>query len=77
MAWLMARKAVCAGQITGEEASRLYRLGTNDFCLNHNKDISDIVPFYMSNLLKRSHMIYERVWRLDKQIYERELGSIH
>ncbi|MCI5049478.1 MAG: DUF1465 family protein [Rickettsiales bacterium] len=69
MAWLMARKAVSTGQITAEEAESEYALDDNEFCLNHNHELTDIVPYQMNDLLVRSHAIYLRIWRLNQQTY--------
>lgn len=70
MAWLLARKSVSAGQMTHEEAGENYRLEGSDHCLDHNHDLGNILPFYMNDLLVRSHSLYLRVWRLDQQLYE-------
>ena len=78
MAWLMARKAVSTGQISAEEAEMEYALDGSDFCLNHNHELDDIVPYEMNELLVRSHAIYLRIWRLDQQIYPKTLSeSVH
>ena len=67
MAWLMARKAVSAGQISLDEAESQYRLEGDEYCLHHDLNVGNILPFYMNDLLMRSQAIYLRVWRLDQQ----------
>ena len=67
MAWLMARKAVSSGQLTMDEALTDYRLEGDGYCLHHDHSVSNILPYYMNDLLMRSHAIYLRVWRLDQQ----------
>lgn len=70
MAWLMARKAVSTGQLSNEEASEEYRIDGVEHCLEQNQHLHTLLPEYMNELLDKSHQLYERVWRLDCQIYE-------
>ncbi len=69
MAWLMARKAVLSGQLSDEEASSEYRLDGTDICLQSGGDLQEVLPAYLIELLDKSLKLYERVWRLDAQLY--------
>ena len=69
MAWLLARKAVVNGQLSNEEAADEYRIDGEQYCLDANDDMMHLLPDYLVDLLARSQYIYERVWRLDKQLY--------
>lgn len=73
MAWLMARKAVTSGQISDEQARAEYRIDGVDQCLQRNPSLEALLPEYMIELLDKSQRLYERVWRLDQELYEAEL----
>lgn len=75
MAWLMARKAVCSGQISDEEACSEYRIDGAEQCLDQRPDLEPILPDYMNELLEKSFHLYLRVWRLDNDLAERQ--SLH
>lgn len=77
MAWLMARKAVSTGQLSSDEAQREYRLEGDEYCLHHDHNVSNILPYYMNDLLMRSHAVYLRVWRLDQQSNNAQLGAVN
>lgn len=67
MAWLLAQRAVQAGEISPEEAcSGTFSLGGEDICTDLDGHDDQRVPPPMQNLLKRSHSLYMRVWRLDQ-----------
>lgn len=68
MAWLMARKAVQAGQLDEEEAATHYRIEGEQYCLEQPPGLQGLLPDYMFDLLERSYALYLRVWRLDKQL---------
>lgn len=70
MAWLMARKAVCTGQISNEQACAEYRIDGVELCLQHREELAHLMPDYMNELLSKSYRLYERVWRLDKQLVQ-------
>lgn len=70
MAWLMARKAVCTGQISNEQACIEYRIDGAELCLEHRTELETLLPEHMSELLKKSHALYARVWRLDSQLHQ-------
>jgi len=65
MAWLMARKAVLAGKIGGEEARARYPLECRDVCLGQNIEAESLLPEEMTDLLDRSLELYLRVARLE------------
>lgn len=75
MAWLMARKAVSAGQLTDQEASREYRLNGASQCLEYHGEYASYLPDYLNELLESSYILYQRIWRLDLQIYGPETES--
>lgn len=75
MAWLMARRAVLAGQLEDHEAAEHYRLDAVDECLAKGLVYADFIPEYMNQLLSRSLELYSRVLRLDYQLYDEGLGS--
>lgn len=67
MAWLLAQRAVQAGEISPEEAcSGHYSLGGEDICTELEGHDDQRVPPPMRTLLQRSHSLYMRVWRLDQ-----------
>jgi len=74
MAWLMVRKAVFFGRITEEDAQSNYRLEAKDECLIHDAAQMDLLPYYIGYLAERSHMLFERVVRLEEMLSE---PSIH
>ncbi len=67
MAWLMARKAVVAGQISPDDATANYRIDGEEYCLARYEDLYEVTPDYLVDLLERSYQLYLRVWRLDQQ----------
>lgn len=67
MAWLMARKAVASGQASLEEQIINYKLEGDEYCLANNQMLDALLPDYLTDLLGRSLMLYQRVWRLDQQ----------
>lgn len=69
MAWLMARKAVAAGQLSDNEARDEYRINGADQCLEYHGEYAPYLPDYLNELLETSYRLYQRIWQLDKQIY--------
>jgi len=68
MAWLMAQRAVQAGEI--EEAELVddkYRLEGHDVCLKRVIEDMDDLPDQLSNLMQRSYDLYSRIMRLDRR----------
>ncbi len=73
LAWLLARQAVAAGEITVEEAanSNRWRLGAAEICRDQSgADIEELPPS-LRDMLDRSYRLYVRVARLDKLVGER------
>ena len=68
MAWLMARKAISSGQLGGEDDPNSYRLDAIDECMMRNEAMEEYMPDYMKFLLDESFKLYERVYRLDRQL---------
>lgn len=73
MAWMLAQRAVQAGEISPEEAcGGTYSLGGERICIESDDAAEKRLPSSMRQLLSRSHSLYMRVWRLDqdaRQIY--------
>lgn len=68
MAWLLARRAEFAGQISREEAIAQFRLAFNDICLKEMPEMNQVLPSYMCELMGRSLHLYRRASRLDDMI---------
>jgi regulator of CtrA degradation len=69
MAWLLAQRAVHAGEITLEEAAREpYSLGGRTTCFERNDAILELGDEWLDALLDRSHRLYVRVARLDEMV---------
>jgi regulator of CtrA degradation len=65
MAWLLAQKAVQAGEISPVAAAAAYRLSEDDVCLLEGGDVSMALPEGLRDLLDKSRALYVRVTRLD------------
>jgi regulator of CtrA degradation len=65
MAWLLAQKAVQAGEISPVAAAAAYRLSEDDVCLLEGADVSMALPEGLRDLLDKSRALYVRVTRLD------------
>ena len=78
MAWLLAQKAVHAGEIEAElmASSPKYRVGAENVCQDVSYHDDPTLPPWMGDLLERSHSIYQRVRRLDGQIQQCAEGQI-
>lgn len=70
MAWLMARRAEYAGEISREEAVSQFRLTFNEICLKELPEMHFVLPSYVCELLERSLDLYRRTARLDEMIAE-------
>ncbi|HEY0837522.1 MAG TPA: DUF1465 family protein [Azospirillum sp.] len=69
MAWLLAQKAVHAGEITpAQAASEDYALSGGDICTDPAGPENEDLPVGLRSLLERSHHLYMRVARLDEQV---------
>jgi regulator of CtrA degradation len=71
MAWVLAQRAVHAGEISLEEAcSAQYRLSGESIC--RDATAADLpLPLGLISLLSRSLALYERIARLDEMAVER------
>lgn len=66
MSWLLARKAVFAGELTREEAVRPpYLFERNETLADGDPKAYENLPEILSQLMDRSHRLYVRVARLD------------
>lgn len=69
MAWLLAQKALHAGEITLTElASERFALSGEKVCADNESAESPDLPLRLRRLLDRSHSLYERIARLDAQV---------
>lgn len=78
MAWLMAQRAVHAGEMDVEEAcSERFRLSGGSACLDDSVANDDSLPNGLLSLLERSLKLYERISRLDAMAAHRStLGRL-
>ncbi|MBK1839892.1 DUF1465 family protein [Azospirillum sp. YIM B02556] len=79
MAWLLAQKAVHAGEMTKEQAaSEDYALSGGEICSDPSGPDNEELPSGLRSLLERSHSLYMRVHRLDHMVradVEREAAA--
>jgi len=69
MAWLLAQKAVHAGEIDRTEAAvDAYALDGRSVCEPADPELSQGLPRHLRSLLDRSHALYMRVSRLDAMV---------
>lgn len=69
MAWLLAQKAVHAGEITlAEAAAEPFALGGRATCLAGHPDVATLGDTWLITLLDRSRRLYVRVSRLDEMV---------
>ncbi|HSR71598.1 MAG TPA: DUF1465 family protein [Kiloniellales bacterium] len=72
VAWLLVQKAVHAGEISRELAAQpKYRLGGQRVCAATDPLIEEPLPERLSDLLARSHALYQRIARLDAMLERR------
>jgi regulator of CtrA degradation len=72
MAWLLAQKAVQAGEITEREAvSDRFALSAAGICLDVAGQDNMDLPAGLRSLLDRSHRLYVRVSRLEAMVRSR------
>lgn len=68
MAWLLAQKAVHAGEMTAEQAaSDDFALSGGEVCTDPAGPENEDLPSGLRSLLERSHRLYMRVERLDER----------
>ena len=69
MAWLLAQKAVVAGELTREQlAGEAFALSGGTVCTDPSGSDDDSLPNGLRSLLDRSHRLYIRVSRLDHMV---------
>ena len=77
MAWLLAQKAVHAGELTLEQvASEDYALSGGAVCTDPSGPENEALPNGLRSLLERSLHLYVRVARLDQQVRRYNLEHI-
>ena len=74
MAWLLARRAVHAGEMTPEQgADDRFALSGGAVCSEAPVPENEALPDGLRGLLDRSHSLYHRVMRLDAQVRRRQM----
>ena len=69
VAWLMAQRAVEAGELSAAQAcEKKHRLGGQEICLNSRGEDSNELSPALRDLLLRSRRLYQRVARLDDML---------
>lgn len=69
MAWLLAQKAVHAGEMSREQAaSDEFALSGGEICSDPSGPDNEDLPAGLRSLLERSHKLYMRVARLDEMV---------
>jgi len=77
MAWLLAQRAVHAGEITlAESAEEPYVLGGAKTCLTVTEEVERLGDQWLITLLERSHRLYIRVSRLDEMVKREALSKV-
>ena len=77
MAWLLAQRAVHAGEITLEEsASEKFSLGGGNVCLEQSRYLESIEDAWLGRLMERSLHLYIRIARLDAMVQDRVSKAI-
>jgi regulator of CtrA degradation len=69
MAWLLAQRAVHAGEISAADVVRQHEaLSDVEICMAHKETDLAGLPIAMANLAERSQRLYVRVARLDDMV---------
>lgn len=69
MTWLLAMKALLAGEISPEQfGAPQYALNVTDVCENDAGPETKELPAGLLNLLERSHALFARIQRLDAMV---------
>jgi regulator of CtrA degradation len=77
MAWLLAQRAVHAGEITlADSAEEPYALGGAKTCLTVIEDVDRLGDRWLNTLLDRSHRLYIRISRLDEMVKREALTQV-
>jgi len=75
MAWLLAQRAVQAGEISPVVAAAAYSLSDDDICLlEGTAEASAAMPDGLRDLLEKSRALYVRVTRLDQLVQHAAAG---
>jgi regulator of CtrA degradation len=70
--WLLIQRSVFDGEMDREDAaSEKYRLGSKEICRGKAIEGAELLPTKLIDLLGRSERLYDRVERLDDQLYAR------
>ena len=71
--WLLIQRSVFDDEMSREDAaSDKYRLGSKEICRGKPIEGADQLPAKLLDLLGRSELLYDRVERLDDQLYARK-----
>lgn len=78
MTWLLAMKALLSGEISPEQfASPQYQLAGGEECENPTGPELEEIPTGLRDLLNRTHLLYERIVRLDAMVRSKlEAGEV-
>ncbi len=66
MAWVLAKRAVLAGQISEKDAKQSYSLDFEDNVVSPQEGLESVLPEYVCYLIEQSTTLYQRVLRLDQ-----------
>lgn len=71
--WLLVQRSVAEGDISVDEVAKdKYRLSAREVCAGRKPEAEELLPARLVDLLARSAQLYERIDRLDQQIYSEE-----
>ncbi len=78
MTWLLAMKALLAGEISPEQfTAPQYALTESDECASDKGEDDPEIPAGLRDLLSRSHALYSRIMRLDAMVKAKlEAGEV-
>ena len=78
MTWLLAMKALLAGEISPEQfAAPQYALNASEECESGSGPEINELPQGLRSLLERSHALFSRIQRLDKMVRSKlEAGEV-
>jgi regulator of CtrA degradation len=71
--WLLVQRSVAEGDISVDEVAKdKYRLTAREVCNGRKEEAEELLPERLVDLLHRSAQLYQRIDRLDQQIYGAE-----
>lgn len=74
VAWLLIQRAVHAGDLTREQAAETkFRLAGQEICDDIEPLAAEPLPERLAELLVRSHLMYQRVARLDARLDSQQI----